>query len=113
MCKAARLRFMIQTVDIREKIKSDFDDKALDVIAIFDEAISKADYLNNIRVIRCIIFLSDKNINKLKENIRVATCDPRDVILWAEYKNRGQGEQIKRIRDFNKPFDEAHKVFKE
>jgi len=104
---------MVDTFDIRERINSDFGDKASDVIKIFDEAISKADYLNQNRIIRCIIFLSDKDLNKLKKNIETATYDPRDVMLWAEYENRGQGEKIKRIRDFNKSFDQEDKDVRE
>jgi hypothetical protein len=102
---------MVDTIDIRERINIDFGDKASDVIRIFNEAISKADYLNKDRIIRCIIYLSDKDLNKLKKNIETATYDPRDVMLWAEYKNHGQGEmdEVKRIRDFNKPFDQADK----
>jgi hypothetical protein len=82
---------MINTKDIHERIKSDFGDKASEVINIFDDAISKADYLDNNRIIRCILFLSDKDIQKLKQNIDTATYDPRDVMLWAEYTNHGQG----------------------
>jgi hypothetical protein len=106
---------MLDTFDIREKINADFGDKALDVVRIFDEAISKANYLNQDRTIRCILYLSDKDLNKLKENIETATYDPRDVMLWAEYENRGQGEmdELKRIRDFNKTFDQADKGVRE
>ena len=104
---------MIETLDIQEKITSDFGNYASEVVEIFDEAIARADYLNNNRTIRCIIFLSGKNIKKLKENIELAIVDPRDVMLLAEYTNIGHGEKIKRIRDFNKPFDIAHKDVKE
>ncbi len=106
---------MVDTLDIRERIIADFGDKASDVVKIFDEAISKADYLNHDRIIRCILYLSDKDLNKLKKNIETATYDPRDVMLWAEYKNRGQGEmdEVMRIRDFNKPFDQADKDVRE
>jgi hypothetical protein len=108
-------KVLVDTFDIRERINTDFGDKASDVIRIFDEAISKADYLNQDRIIRCVIYLSDKDLNKLKKNIETATYDPRDVMLWAEYKNRGQGEmdEVKRIRDFNKPFDQADKDVRE
>ena len=106
--KAKRKQTMIDAIDIQERIKSDFGAKASEVFRIFDEAISRTDYLNNNRIIRCIIFLSDKDISNLEDYIEKATNDPRDVMLWAEYTNRGQGEKIKRIRDFNKPFDKAH-----
>lgn len=104
---------MIDTIDIQERIKSDFGARASEVFRIFDEAISRADFLNNNRVIRCIIFLSDKDITNLEDYIEKATYDPRDVMLRAEYTNRGPGERIKRIRDFNKPFDKAHQDVKD
>lgn len=104
---------MVDIIDIRERIENDFGDKSPEVIRLFDEAISKADYLNHNRIIRCILFLSEKDIEKLKKNIEAATYDPRDVMLWAEYINQGQIEKPKRIRDFNKPFDLADMNTKE
>lgn len=98
---------MIYTKDIKDKIEADFGDKASDVFRIFDEAISQADYLNHNRIIRCILFLAKKDIDKLKSNIQAASYDPRDVMLWAEYFNNGQEQNPKRIRDFNKTFDEC------
>ena len=89
------------------KIESDFGNKASNVFRIFDEAISKTDYLNHNRIIRCILFLAEKDIDKLKKNIQAAECDPRDVMLWAEYSNKGQDQKPKRIRNFNKTFNEC------
>jgi hypothetical protein len=104
---------MNYTKDIRDKIESDFGDKANDVFKIFNESISKTNYLNHDRIIRCILFLAEKDINKVKKNIQMAEYDPRDVMLWAEYSNRGQEQKPKRIRDFNKPFDECETDVKE
>jgi hypothetical protein len=106
---------MIYTKDIRDKIESDFVDQTSDVFRIFDEAFLKADYLNHNRIIRCILFLAEKDIDKLKRNIQAAECDPRDVMLWAEYLNKGQdqNQKPKRIRDFNKTFDECEVDVKE
>ena len=104
---------MIYTKDIDDKIKSDFGDKASDVLRIFEEAISEAGYLNHSRIIRCILFLAEKDIDKLKRNIQIAIQDPRDVMFWAEYLNKGQDEKPKRIRDFNKTFDECENDVKE
>ena len=87
---------MIYPKDIKEKIASDFADKASQAYQILDEAISKTDYLNNNRIIRCIIFLADKDIEKLKKNIETATYDPRDVMLWAEYSNSDNGKNPKK-----------------
>jgi hypothetical protein len=98
---------MIYSKDIIDKIEVDFGDQASAVFRIIDEAISKADYLNHNRIIRCILFLAEKDIDKLKSNIEAASYDPRDVMLWAEYLNNGQEQHPKRIRDFNKTFDEC------
>ena len=43
----------------------------------------------------------EKSISELKGFIENARCDPRDVMLYAEYI-----EGKKRVRDFNKSFDE-------
>lgn len=104
---------MISTKDIKERIESDFGDRASEVFKIFKDALSKTDYLNHDRIIRCILFLADKDVEKIKRNIESAIYDPRDVMLWAEYTNLGQGEKIKRIRDFNKTFDQADKNVKQ
>lgn len=73
----------------------------------------KADYLNLGRIIRCILFLADRDIEKLKKNIEVATYDPRDVMLWAEYIPAESDKKYKRVRDFNKPFDQAERNVRE
>ena len=92
--------------DIRDKVESDFGSKASAVFRILDEAIAKTDYLNHNRIIRCILFLADKNIE-------AAENDPRDVMLWAEYSNRGEARKPKRIRDFNKTLCESEMNVKE
>ena len=42
--------------DILKKINSDFKEKSDEAIKAINNAIKKADYLNNDRIIRCIIF---------------------------------------------------------
>lgn len=93
--------------DIREKIKTDFGEKAAHILEILDEAIAKTDYLSTPRIIRCILFLADGNMDKLKKMIVNAQHDTRDVLLWAEYEQIGEPFHPKRIRDFNKTFDEC------
>jgi hypothetical protein len=104
---------MTFATDISDKIKSDFGDKAADVFRILDEATAKTEYLNHNRIIRCILFLAEKNIGKLKKMIETAEYDPRDVMLFAEYIETGQQFHPKRIRDFNKPFAECEIDVKE
>jgi hypothetical protein len=84
--------------DILTQIKLQFGENHKKVIEILEN-----DFLNSNRIIRCIIFLSEKNIEKVKENINLAKIDWRDIILLAEYENN-ENREPKLIRDFNKPF---------
>lgn len=94
----------IETPDIKEKIYSDFGDKAEVAIKTLRAAIAKHDYINHSRILRCIIYLADKDLKALTSYIDNAIGDPRDVMLWAEYINLREMETPKRVRDFNKTF---------
>ncbi len=90
--------------DIEERIARDFPGGAADharglLYALRGEP---GDRLSP-RVIRAIIFLSEGNLETLKETITAAKKDFRDVLFWAEYADPGTGDQT-RVRDFNKPF---------
>jgi hypothetical protein len=104
---------MISTKDIRERIEFDFGDKTSEAINIIEEAIAETEYLSQDRIIRCIIFLANKDLDKLRNSIQSAIEDPRNVMLWAEYKNLGINENPKRIRDFNKTFAQSENNVKE
>lgn len=94
----------IETPDIKEKIYSDFGDKAEVAIKTLRAAIAKHDYINHSRILRCIIYLADKDLRALTSYIDSAIGDPRDVMLWAEYINLREMETPRRVRDFNKTF---------
>jgi len=98
--------------DIFDKINLDFGDKALKAKALLDKAVEEHEYLKTPRTIRCIIYLSNGEIEKLLKNIDVAIFDPRDVMSRAEY-NKLDFETGKRMRDFNKTFDNAELGFKD
>ena len=89
--------------DILDQIKVQFCENYKNVTEIFKIELSENDFLNSHRIIRCIIFLSENSIEKLKENINIAKIDWRDIILSAEYENNEKNELILK-RDFNKPF---------
>ena len=99
--------------DIISKIQTDFDDKSSEVFQTLRNAIEGTEYLKTDRIIRCIIFLSRGNINDLSKFITVAINDPRDVMLWAEYENLNSNSNYKRVRDFNKTFEESTNDVKE
>lgn len=69
-------------------------------------AIADVDYLKTDRVIRCILFLAKGNMTDLNKYIETATFDSRDVMLRAEYEKLSGEFNYKRLRDFNKTFDE-------
>jgi hypothetical protein len=99
---------MIFKEDIIQQLKLDFKESADKAVEILNNAISKTDYLKTDRIIRCIIFLADGNINNLKKYIDNAIFDPRDVMLWAEYENLNNKDfKYKRVRDFNKTFEKC------
>ena len=89
--------------DILTQIVIQFGESYKTVIDILETELSENDFLNSYRIIRCIIFLSESSLDKLKENINSAKIDWRDIILWAEYEYNEKNEPIFK-RDFNKPF---------
>lgn len=93
--------------DITIRIKQDFGNNSNKALTLLKDAIKQADYLKTDRVIRCIIFLAKGSIAELNKNIQMAILDTRDVMLWAEYEKPDGELDYKRIRDFNKPFDEC------
>ena len=73
---------------------------------ILTEYLTKYDYLNSDRIIRCVIFLANNEIESFKSFLKSAKGDPRDVMWWAEYENRESLDNNKRVRDFSKTFQE-------
>ena len=73
---------------------------------ILSEYLNKYDYLNSVRIIRCVIFLADNGIDSFKSFLESAKGDPRDVMYWAEYENRESLDNNKRVRNFNKSFED-------
>ena len=68
--------------DIEKRIMHDFGTNASEAVILM-EAFETKNKLSP-RVSRCIIHLAEGDIDKLKNNIKVAECDWRDVIMWAE-----------------------------
>ena len=99
--------------DIIAKIKADFGNNSDKAFIILKDAINKTDYLKSDRIIRCIIFLAKGNLIELNKNIETATFDTRDVMLWAEYKKHNGDLNYKRLRDFNKTFENCSVNVKE
>ena len=99
--------------DIINRIHTDFGDRANSATLMLVEAIKKVDYLKTDRVIRCILFLANGNMSDLNKFIESATYDTRDVMFWAEYVELPGNFNFKRLRDFNKTFEECANDVKE
>ncbi len=83
--------------DIAKKITELFgvqSEKAKEVLRKLDDSTGSQS-----RVIRCVLVLSEGDINKLEEVTNFAIDDYRDVISGAEYDKDGN-----RIANFNNPF---------
>ena len=90
------------SVDIYQKIESDFGANAHEVHETLKDLDAKTKGLISNRVIRAIIFLSNGEISTFQEKVKLAQTDWRDVLTQAEYS---YPENIQ-LRDFNKTFYE-------
>jgi galactose-1-phosphate uridylyltransferase len=86
--------------DVLRKIKFDFAHHEIEVMNLFLEFLEPDKYLENDRIVRCIIYLAKKDFGKLKYYVECAKTDPRDIMLWAEYDINDN-----KLRDFNRLFD--------
>ena len=92
--------------DILLKIEHDFGQETGKAIELIEQAIQGHSYLNSERIVRCIVFIAEGNLDKLKETINFAILDPRDVMVWAEYSY--DQNTLLRIRDFTKTFENCY-----
>lgn len=99
--------------DIISRIKSDFGKDTNKAFEILQNRLKQIEYLNNDRIIRCIIYLSKGSIDELNRIIEIGKQDPRDVMSLAEYKEGSTFDNYTRIRDFNKTFEECEKNVKD
>ncbi len=82
--------------DVERWIKENFADvtrakRALEPVVALETEISVS------RILRSILYLSDRDYDSLAAYAQKAIHDPRNVIWWAEYDNRNIQK-----RDFNK-----------
>ncbi len=92
--------------DIVEEMKIRFTSEYDTANKILTEYLTKYDYLNSDRIIRCVIFLAKNEIESFQSFLESAKGYPRDVMWWAEYENRESIDNNKRVRDFSKTFQE-------
>lgn len=86
-------------LDIKTRIENDFahsDERNLVLKILSELQIEERE-----RVIRCILFVANGDIDKLGKMEVLAKTDYRDVIMAGEYEKITD----KRLRDFNEPFN--------
>jgi hypothetical protein len=54
--------------DILTQIEFQFGESYKDVVEILKTELSENDFLNSNRIVRCLIFLAENSVDKLKEN---------------------------------------------
>ena len=89
--------------DILNQIQIQFEENYDIALELILSEFNFDDFLNKNRILRCVLYLSENNIEKLKTNINFAKIDYRDVILWAEYDLDSNSSPVL-VRDFSKPF---------
>ena len=55
--------------------------------------------LSSDRILRCIVFVANGDLNRLEKAIDLAKIDCRDLIVLAEYDEKNE-----RVRDLSNPF---------
>ena len=55
--------------------------------------------LSSDRIVSCIVFVANGDLNRLEKAIDLAGEDYRDLIVWAEYDEKNE-----RVRDLTNPF---------
>ena len=90
---------MVLEPDILERIRGDF---AAEEIAPAIAAVGTYSGPEISRVLRCVLYLSEGALEKLKHFLAVAQLDHRDVIVFAEYDRSDQ-----RVTDFTRGFPRA------
>lgn len=84
--------------DIDRRLRLEYGpQEVIEIYAAFED-LQEASPRINARVFRCIVHLAEGNLNRLLELVEDARTDYRDVILWAEYDQRGKT----RLHDFSK-----------
>ena len=101
--KESEFNLNLFPTDILERIKIDFGVESGAVVRELQSYLLESKYGRSPRLIRSIIYLSEKSKEKLKREIKDAKIDWRDVLFAAEYENQSS-QNPKRVRDFNRKF---------
>ena len=92
---------MILARDIWGKVNKDFEtpEEAALALSVLADFVDQNKKLSSDRIVRCIVFVANGDLNRLEKAIDLAREDYRDLIVWAEYDEKNE-----RVRDFSNPF---------
>jgi hypothetical protein len=94
--------------DILARVREDFGPERADEVYryLLDRVPDGLPNGTRPRHLRCILYLAQGDRALLDRYIELCLQDTRDVMLQAEYETR-RGSDLRRVRDFAKPFDQA------
>lgn len=89
--------------DIVEKVDQDYKtpDEAALALSVLADFIEENRELSSDRILRCIVFVANGDLDTLDKAMELAKTDYRDLIVWAEYD-----ENFEQIRDTSIPFSQ-------
>jgi hypothetical protein len=92
---------MMMTRDIWGRVNKDFEtpEEAALALSVLADFVDQNQELASDRILRCIVFVAQGDLNRLEKAIGLAKEDYRDLIVWAEYS-----EKSERVRDLTNPF---------
>jgi uncharacterized protein YbaA (DUF1428 family) len=92
---------MILARDIWGKVNKDFEtpEEAALALSVLADFVDQNKELSSDRIVRCIVFVANGDLNRLEKAIDLAREDYRDLIVWAEYDEKNE-----RVRDLTNPF---------
>lgn len=87
--------------DIRCRIARDFDAAGANRL-LAELAMRRAaePQIFTDRIVRCVVHVAGGDLPTAERALAMASTDPRDLIVWAEYDNKFDARQ----RDFSAPF---------
>ena len=87
--------------DILGKVNKDFKtpEEAALALSVLADFVDQNQELSSDRILRCIVFVANGDLDRLEKAIDLAKKDYRDLIVWAEYDEKNE-----RIRDLSKSF---------
>jgi hypothetical protein len=92
---------MMLARDIWGKVNKDFEtpEEAALALSVLADFVDQNRELSSDRLVRCIVFLADGDLDRLEEALDLAKKDYRDLIVRAEYN-----EEDEHVRDLTHPF---------